>query len=245
MAVAGLALTWLASRVRVRSLTFYVPLAVVIWFFTLESGIHATLAGVALGFLTPARPMYPADEFDRRARAILDTYPIEADTPDAREHADHEALLLSDISSEAVAPLNRLEHRLEVWSGFVVVPLFALANAGVDFRGVDIVDALTSTVALGVGVGLLLGKTVGISLFTYVAVRTGLGRLPAGTGWGHVVGLAAVGGVGFTVALFVASLAFIDPSFDDLAKVGIFAGSLVAGTIGFVILFRSKRRVRT
>jgi NhaA family Na+:H+ antiporter len=189
--------------------------------------------------------MYPADEFDRRARAILDTYPLEADTPEAREHADHEALLLSDISSEAVAPLNRLEYRLEVWSGFVVVPLFALANAGVDFRGVDIVDALTSSVALGVGLGLILGKTVGISLFTFLAVRTGLGRLPAGTGWGHVVGLATVGGVGFTVALFVASLAFIDPSFDDLAKVGIFAGSLVAGAIGSVILFRSKRPART
>ena len=245
LAVGGLVLIWVANRVHIRSLSFYVPLAVVIWFFTLESGIHATLAGVALGFLTPARPMYPADEFDRRARAILDSYPIETDTPEAREHADHEALLLSDISSEAVAPLNRLEHRLEVWSGFVVVPLFALANAGVDFRGVDIVDALTSTVALGVGLGLILGKTVGISIFTFIAVRTGLGRLPAGTGWGHVVGLAAVGGVGFTVALFVASLAFIDPSFDDLAKVGIFAGSLVAGAIGFVILFRSKRPVRT
>jgi NhaA family Na+:H+ antiporter len=245
MAFAGLLLTWLAKRVHIRSLTFYIPLAVVVWFFTLESGVHATLAGVALGFLTPARPMYPADEFDRRARAILDTYPLEAESPEAREHADHEALLLSDISSEAVAPLNRLEYRLEVWSGFVVVPLFALANAGVDFRGVDIVDALTSTVALGVGLGLVLGKIVGISLFSYLAVRTGLGRLPAGTGWGHVVGLAAVGGVGFTVALFVASLAFIDPSFDDLAKVGIFAGSLVAGAIGSVILFRSKRPAPT
>jgi Na+:H+ antiporter, NhaA family len=245
MALAGLLLTWLAKRVHIRSLTFYVPLAVVVWFFTLESGIHATLAGVALGFLTPARPMYPADEFDRRARAILDTYPLEAESPEAREHADHEALLLSDISSEAVAPLNRLEYRLEVWSGFVVVPLFALANAGVDFRGVDIVEALTSTVALGVGLGLVLGKIVGISLFAYLAVRTGLGRLPAGTGWGHVVGLAAVGGIGFTVALFVASLAFIDPSFDDLAKVGIFAGSLVAGAIGFVILSRSKRPAPT
>ena len=245
MAVGGLVLTWVANRVHIRSLIFYVPLGLVVWFFTLESGIHATLAGVALGFLTPARPMYPADEFDRRARAILDTYPIEVDTTEAREHADHEALLLSGISSEAVAPLNRLEHRLEVWSGFVVVPLFALANAGVDFRGVDIVDALTSTVALGVGLGLVLGKTVGISLFTWLAVRTGLGRLPAGTGWGHVVGLAAVGGIGFTVALFVASLAFIDPSFDDLAKVGIFAGSLLAGAIGFAILFRSKRPART
>ncbi|MGH8948570.1 MAG: Na+/H+ antiporter NhaA, partial [Acidimicrobiia bacterium] len=239
-AVGGLVLARVANLVRIRSLAFYIPLGVAVWFLTLESGVHATLAGVALGLLTPARPMYPADEFDRRARAILDTFPNEPDSPEAREHADHEALLLSDISTEAVSPLSRLEHRLQIWSSFVVVPLFALANAGVDFRGVDIVDALTSSVALGVAAGLVVGKTVGISLFAFIAVRTGIGRLPAGTGWTHVVGLAAVGGIGFTVALFVASLAFIDPTLNDLAKVGIFAGSLVAGVIGALILSRAR-----
>ncbi len=240
LAVGGLVLAKVANLVRIRSLFLYVPLGAAVWFFTLESGVHATLAGVALGLLTPARPMYPAEEFDRRARAILDSFPNEPDTPEAREHADHEALLLSDISSEAVSPLSRLEHRLQIWSSFVVIPIFALANAGVDFRGVDMVAALTSSVALGVATGLVLGKTVGISLFTYITVRTGLGRLPAGTSWSQVVGLAAVAGIGFTVALFVASLAFSAPTLNDLAKVGIFAGSLVAGVVGALILSRAR-----
>ena len=239
-AVGGLALARVANLVRIRSLAFYVPLGVAVWFLTLESAVHATLAGVALGLLTPARPLYPADEFDRRARAVLDSFPIEPDSPEAREHANHEALLLSDISFEAVSPLSRLEHRLQIWSSFVVIPLFALANAGIDFRGVDIVDALTSSVALGVAAGLVVGKTLGISLFAFIAVRTGIGRLPAGTDWTHIVGLAAVGGIGFTVALFVASLAFSDPALNDLAKVGIFAGSLVAGIIGSLILSRAR-----
>jgi Na+:H+ antiporter, NhaA family len=239
-AIGGLVLARVANLVRVRSLAFYVPLGVVVWFLTLESGVHATLAGVALGLLTPARPLYPADEFDRRARAILDTFPNEPDSPEAREHADHEALLLSDISAEAVSPLSRLEHRLQIWSSFVVIPLFALANAGIDFRGVDLVETLTSSVALGVAAGLVVGKTLGISLFAFIAVRTGIGRLPAGTDWTHVVGLAAVGGIGFTVALFVSSLAFTDPALDDLAKVGIFVGSLVAGVVGALILSRAR-----
>jgi NhaA family Na+:H+ antiporter len=244
MAIAGLAAVWVAQRAGVRALTFYVPLGLIIWFFTLESGVHATLAGVALGFLTPARPMYRAEEFDRRARAILDEYPVEPESPQAQEHADYEALLLSEIASESVSPLNRIEHRLQVWSSFLVVPLFALANAGVDFRGTDITESLVSNVALGVALGLVVGKTVGITLFTFAAVRLGLGRLPAGTGWAHVVGLAAVAGIGFTVSLFVAGLAFSDPDTIDLAKVGIFAGSIVSGILGAAILLRVKPRAR-
>ena len=240
LAVAGLAMVGVATRVGIRSLAFYVPLGVIVWYFTFESGVHATLAGVALGFMTPARSMYRAEEFDRRARAILDSFPNEPETPEAREHADHEALLLSEISSEAVAPLNRLEHRLQAWSAFIVIPLFALANAGVDLRGIDIGAALTSTVAIGVTAGLVLGKTIGISLLSFITVKVGLGRLPEGTNWLHVVGLSIVSGIGFTVALFIAGLAFDDRVLNDLAKVGIFAGSLLAGALGSALLLRAR-----
>jgi Na+:H+ antiporter, NhaA family len=239
LAIGGLVLVRVATTVGIRSLAFYVPVAVLIWFLTLESGVHATLAGVALGFLTPAKPMYPAAEFDRRARAILDSFPEEPDTSESREHADHEALLLSGVSSEAVSPLSRLEYRLQTWSSFVVIPLFALANAGVDFRGMDIGRALTSDVALGVAVGLVVGKTLGVSVFSFIAVKAGLGRLPEQTGWRHIISLAAVAGIGFTVALFVTSLAFRDPALIDLAKVGIYAGSLIAGVLGFALLSRA------
>ena len=240
LAIGGLVMAGVATRVGIRSLAFYVPLGVIVWFFTFESGVHATLAGVALGFLTPARPMYPADEFDRRARAILDSFPDEPDTPEGREHADHEALLLSDISSEAVSPLSRLEYRLQTWSSFVVIPLFALANAGIDFRDIDIGAALTSTIALGVIGGLVLGKTIGISLLSFITVKTGLGRLPEGTTWLHILGLSVVGGIGFTVSLFIASLAFEDPELNELAKVGILAGSLLAGLLGAALLLRAR-----
>ena len=136
--------------------------------------------------------------------------------------------------------MSRIEHQLQSWSSFLVVPLFALANAGVDFRGIDIGEALMSSIALGVALGLVIGKMVGISLFTFAAVRLGMGRLPAGVGWAHVIGLAIVAGIGFTVSLFVANLAFSDPQTIDLAKIGIFAGSLVAGALGAAVLYRAK-----
>ncbi|HZD24510.1 MAG TPA: Na+/H+ antiporter NhaA [Acidimicrobiia bacterium] len=240
-AIAGLVVVWIASKVHVRAMWFYVPAAFVIWYLTLESGVHATLAGVALAFLTPAGPYYEPQEFDQRARSILDQYDADNRTDrQAQDHSDYEALLLSDIANESVSPLSRLEHKLVGWSSFVVVPLFALANAGVDFRGVSIGEALTNKVALGVGLGLLIGKISGISLASFGAVRSGMGKLPPGTGWNHVIGLSTVAGVGFTVALFVTGLAFTDPGVTDLAKVGIFSGSLVAGIIGTILLSRAR-----
>ncbi len=241
-AIGGLVVVWIAQRVNIRALIFYIPLAFVIWYFTLESGVHATLAGVALGFLTPARPYFKPREFDARARAILDLHPLEPDSPAAQERADHEVVEMIQTAQESISPLNRLEHNLVGWSSYVIVPVFALANAGVDFRQVSITEALTSAVALGVALGLVLGKIFGISLFTFIAVRTGLGRLPRDVTWTHVVGLAAVAGIGFTVSLFVASLAFADPETVDLAKVGIFSGSLAAGIVGALVLLRTEKK---
>jgi NhaA family Na+:H+ antiporter len=240
-AVVGLIIVWIAGRVHVRAMWFYVPMAFIIWHFTLESGVHATLAGVALGFLTPAYPFYTPRDFDQRARAILNVYPVEGGAePEAREHAEHEVLLLSDIANESVSPLTRMEHKLVAWSSFVIVPLFALANAGVDFRGTSITEAITNRVALGVAAGLVIGKIVGISAASYGAVRFNLGRLPVGTTWRHIFGLSSVAGIGFTVSLFVAGLAFDDRGLADLAKVGIFSGSLIAGIVGSILLSRAR-----
>ena len=117
-----------------------------------------------------------------------------------------------------------------------------LANAGVDFRGLDARALLTDPVALGVAVGLVVGKTVGISLFTWLAVRARWGRLPAATTWRHIIGAAALAGIGFTVSLFITNLAFTDQYLTDLAKLGIFAGSLLAGILGSLILLGSRWR---
>jgi NhaA family Na+:H+ antiporter len=239
MAFVGLGAIWLASRIGIRTHIFYLPAALVIWYCFLESGVHATLAGVALAFLTPVRPMYSNLELKARSQTIVDQYPDDTDDLHENELADFDSLMLSEIARESVSPLARAERRLVYWSSFLVVPLFALANAGVRFEG-SIGDALTSPVALGVAMGLVVGKTVGISAFTWIAVRTGLGRLPVGSTWRHIVGVASVAGIGFTVALFITALAFTDQVIADQAKVGIFAGSILAGAIG-TIIFRTGR----
>lgn len=241
-AVVALAITWVASKVQVRALWFYGSMALITWYLTLESGIHATLAGVALALITPAHAYYGRREFDRGARAILDQFSVdEEDQIEAQEHSDHEVLLIATVARESVSPLSRLEHALAGWSSFVVVPIFALANAGVDFRGVNIVDSLTAPVALGVATGLIVGKPLGIWVATLIAVRLRLGILPAGMSLRHLFGLGVIAGIGFTVSLFVAGLAYEDPLLRELAKVGIFAGSLVSGLLGALILSRGDR----
>ena len=235
-ALVGLALMYLARRVRVRSLAFYVPLGVIVWFMLFESGVHATLAGVAIALITPATAMYPDREFHDRATRILGRYDFDAKRPDAVERIDFDALEVSAVAKESVAPLDRIENALHPWSSFVIVPIFALANAGVRFTGVDFIATATHPIALGVGLGLIAGKTIGITLFTWLAVRLGVGVLPRHTSWRHIVGLAAVAGIGFTVSLFVTGLAFDTIEFADRAKTGIFIGSAVAGIVGFVAL---------
>jgi NhaA family Na+:H+ antiporter len=235
-ALITLILMWAAQKGGIRASAFYWPMGILAWFFLLESGVHATLAGVALGLMTPARPMYSDEEYHRKATYVLSTYAPEPESPHGQDRVDHEARQLASIANESIAPLNRLEHLLHPWSSFLIVPLFALANAGVRFGGIDIIDAITSPVALGVALGLLVGKIVGISAFTALAVRLGLGRLPRHTTWTHIFGLAALAGIGFTVSLFVTGLAFMDPALTDLAKIGIFAGSGIAGIIGYLIL---------
>jgi len=222
-----------AGRVGIRAHSFYIPMALLAWFCIYESGVHPTLAGVALAFLTPPRPMYSAEDLHSKGRAILDSSPRHIVTDQQREQADHQILALAEVARESVAPLVRNEHRLLAWSSFLVLPVFALANAGVRLEG-D-VGQLLQPVALGTALGLLVGKTVGISLFTWLAVKMGWGILPEGMGARDVVALAAVAGIGFTVAIFVSGLAFVDQGLIDQAKLGILSGSVLAGLLGFFL----------
>lgn len=199
-AVVGLAVVVVMRRLGVNVIWPYALVGVVVWVATLESGVHATIAGVALGLLTPAR--------DVGGRNVLAT----------------------------------LEHRLHPWSAFVVVPLFALANAGVNFGGGLLGEAASTALPWAIALGLVFGKIVGIGAAVWLAVRTGLGRLPQGVGALHVVGVAAVAGIGFTVSLFIADLAYKDPTLTETAKVGIFAGSLLAGVIGAALMIVAGRR---
>jgi NhaA family Na+:H+ antiporter len=227
---------WSAKRNHVRNQGFYWIVGIMVWFAIFESGVHATLAGVALGLLTPSGAYYTGREYDRKARETLDLYSADDSTTPAREHVEHEALQLATIARESVSPLTRLEEALHPWSSFLVIPIFALANAGVVFSDISVGDALTSSVALGVSIGLVAGKVTGITIFTWIAIRLGLGVFPRGTGWADIVGLSALAGVGFTVSLFITELAFEDPLFTDQAKIGIFIGSFLAGVIGYTLL---------
>jgi NhaA family Na+:H+ antiporter len=232
----GLVAVLLAQRIGVRSYTLYAPLAIMIWFATLESGVHATLAGVALGLLTPARPYYDFDEFNAKGRELMAELINDDDNVSERELADHSLLTISAISRESVSPLARIEDRLGNWSSFVVVPLFALANAGINFQGTSVTDGLFKPVGLGVALGLVVGKIVGVTGFTLAAMRIGTGRLPRGMTARHLLGVATVAGIGFTVSLFIAGLAFTDPDLIESAKVGIFGASIVAALLGWLIL---------
>ena len=234
--IAALVVIAVATKVNIRSHIFYVPMAIIAWFGFLESGVHATIAGVILGFITPSRPLYEAREFDRAARRIVEIFPTTSPEPRFREKVEYEARLLSDVARESIAPLSRIQHLLNDWSAFVIVPIFALANAGISLAGIDLIDSVTSRVALGVAIGLVVGKTVGVTGFAWLVVKLGWGRLPSGVGWRHMTGTGMLAGVGFTVALFIAELAYTDQATIDLAKIGIFLGSIIAGILGYLVL---------
>jgi Na+:H+ antiporter, NhaA family len=240
LAVGALLGTQALKRIDVRSMAAYLVLGGFAWLAMLESGVHATLAGVALGLMTPAWSFYDPRRFSARARPLVDL--VEQAYADHRlttAELEHNELVLQDLQRltvETQSPLQRLEQRLSRWTAFVIVPVFALANAGVRLDGDALGDAVGDPVVSGVALGLVLGKTVGITGATFLAVKLGLASLPTGTTWRHVIGLAVVAGIGFTVALFVTDLAFVDPAAIDSAKIGIFAGSLLAGVGGYLWL---------
>ena len=189
--------------------------------------------GSSLGLLTPAHPFQRPAAVSEEAHRVADETMDEPEPPDADATA---WLRLAWLSREAVSPLARVEHVLLPWSSFVILPLFALANAGVTLTGGAVGDALTSVVALGIVLGLVVGKPVGVLLASVAGVRSGLGRLGRDVGWGHMAGLGMTAGVGFTMALFIAGLAFeSDPVRLGYAKVAILAASVIAGVAGYAV----------
>jgi NhaA family Na+:H+ antiporter len=219
----------------VRSIAVYAVAGLALWLATFESGIHPTLAGVALGLLTPASPWYDPRQFADTTRGLVDRYEHEVIQEDL---GAQQAILaqVSDVSRDTEAPLERLERGLHVWVSFLIVPLFALVNAGVPLSREAASDAVESAVFQGVALGLLLGKPAGIVLFTLIAVRTGIGEMPRSVRWNHIVGVGLLGGIGFTVSLLITSLAFGDGSQASEAKLAVLGASVVAGIAGYTFL---------
>ena len=223
-ALVGLIAVWVLQKIRVWAIPVYAVLGIFIWYATLESGVHATIAGVALGLLTPARPLLG----QRDAQQIVDALPSDANVAEVR-HA-------SFLAQESVPLTERLEELLHPFTAFMIIPIFALANAGIVLSGDTISDAAASNVTLGIIAGLVIGKPLGITLFTWVATRFGF-ALPEGVNWPQFVGMGLAAGIGFTVSIFVGSLAFDDPATTELAKIGILVASLIAA-IGALVLLR-------
>ncbi|MFB3915565.1 MAG: Na+/H+ antiporter NhaA [Terriglobales bacterium] len=223
------------QRLGVRNLLYYVPVAVFFWFAVLESGVHATIAGVVLGFVTPTGAFLTKKAFSEIAPMLV------RDAKNAIVNGDNdrsEAVLgqIEELTTGTEAPADRLIRLIHPWSSFLVLPLFALANAGVVLSGETLAQALTSPASRGIFIGLVAGKVFGIVLFAFIAVRLGLARLVPGTAWLQLTGVGVLGGIGFTVSLFITDLAFTDAGTIARAKLGVLAASLIAGFVGYLML---------
>jgi NhaA family Na+:H+ antiporter len=233
-AIVGIAAIVLLSRLGVRSIGIYVIAGVWVWLCTLESGVHPTIAGVAVGLLTPAHPWIGGEQFLGFLRHVNDTLrKPETSIERARELVAD----LSFASREAVSPLFRLETALHPWVAFAIMPLFALANAGVAIE----VDRVGEPVSLAVAAGLLLGKPIGIFGASWLTVKLGWARRPDGVTWSVLGGAAFLGGIGFTMALFIASLGLSGELLVS-AKIGIILGSFLSAVFGMLILSSVTKR---
>jgi Na+:H+ antiporter, NhaA family len=222
-------LTAVAHRAHIISTPLLVALAFGLWLAIYESGVHATIAGVVMGLLIPARPL----QSELEASEVVDVL-------------DNADVNVNDIRATAtaiagsVSACDRLIDALHPWTSYAIVPVFALANAGIVISSGSITDP--SSVLTGVAVALVVGKLAGVALFSWFAVRLGFGRLPDGARWRHVFGVGALAGIGFTVSLFITGLAFDDITLQDEAKIGILLASVVASILGATIFVLAGRR---
>jgi Na+:H+ antiporter, NhaA family len=247
----GISLGWLAAGAallgvlvllnwaKVDATLPYALVGVAVWFCFLNSGVHATIAGVLVAFTIPTRAKMPALDFVNFSRNRLNAIEF-ADDPEAHVLADdvqqEYAYEICHTSTLIASPLQRMEHSLHPFTTFVVLPLFALANANLRLVGLDVAALLVQPVTLGIFFGLLVGKPIGIVAFSWMAIKARVADLPSGLTWRHMVGAGILGGIGFTMSLFVANLAFTDPILLDEAKLAVLFTSVVAGAAGFVFL---------
>jgi NhaA family Na+:H+ antiporter len=225
----GVALTWVMAKVGVRSMGLYTVVGIGIWLAFHESGVHATIAGVILGLMTPSDNYVSTGVFARFVRRMTEL--MRGDDWERIAHRGEKIRRIERAARESVSPLEYLESLLHPWMGFLIMPIFALANAGVPFQ----LKAMTDPVALAIAGGLVIGKPLGIFGFSFVAVKLGLASLPKGVGWGAVMGGGFLAGIGFTMALFIASLA-LEGEVLDVAKVGILEASVLAAVCGIATL---------
>jgi NhaA family Na+:H+ antiporter len=232
----------LANRAGVRHPLVYALLGIGLWLAFLKSGVHATIAGVLLALTIPPRTRINAEEFLIKSRFFLDEFERTGTSganilTNTEQRAAVQAL--ETACQQVESPLQRLEHTLHPWTAYVIMPIFALANAGVSLRG-DIFIALTHPVTWGVIAGLIAGKQLGIMSAVWLLIQMNIATKPAGVTWRQLYGVGWLAGIGFTMSLFIASLAFGDTPLLTMAKMGILAASLMAALVGWTILKDAK-----
>ncbi len=224
------------NRFGIHAILPYFILGIFMWFFMLESGVHATIAGVIAALAIPSKPKRAPVDFTRSTRNLLDEYD---NYPVATDHTMHERqkTILTDIKDKIDAvssPAARLEHDLHLPVSLIIIPLFALANAGISIDFSSIFDTLLEPVSLGIIFGLIFGKVIGIAGVAFLAIKMGIAKLPQDSTMNQIFGVAFLGGIGFTMSIFVADLAFLgNKELIFQAKIGILAASLFAGLFGY------------
>lgn len=242
IAMAGL---FAMNRAGVMGPLPYAAMSIVLWACFLFSGIHPTVSGVLAATAIPARPRIGTERFLRKSGEFLEAFRRRVEQGKhilADQHMYEAAQALEVAGRHSQTPLQRLEHLLEPWVSFFIMPVFALANAGVTLK-TDIGATLASPVTIGIVAGLVIGKQLGILSFAWIAAKLGIADLPADVSWKDVYGIGWIAGVGFTMSLFIAHLAFGEEGLMSTARVGILGASLIAGVTGWS-LFRSTDRCR-
>lgn len=242
LAVSGAAILLLLimNWANIRSIALYLFVGLILWVAVLKSGVHATIAGVVLGFMIPATPhknrVGLLDKIEKGVDLLRKAYK----TSDDKEDEETALYYIEDGVEKLESPLHKLEHKLHPWVAYFIMPVFAFANAGVALSAEQTAVAFSSTLTLGIIFGLFLGKQVGIMLSVWISSKLGIIKLPdSDKVWTIFYGIACLTGVGFTMSLFIGGLAFTDPQFIEYSKVGIFVGSLLSGLLGYFFL-RSK-----
>jgi NhaA family Na+:H+ antiporter len=237
-AALGLALVYGIRLAGVRAYAPYFAVGSLVWLATLASGVHATVAGVLLGLLAPVHPLGERETLATRLRESAEEALSRIGSLGDEERPEPVLQRVRALSLEAQSPLEYLTHRLHPWVAFLVMPVFALANAGVPLDAATLGDSAGLRVALAVSLGLLIGKPIGITLFALASVRLGLASLPRGADTAALIGVGLLGGIGFTMALFITALAFGEGPLAAAAKVGVLGASVLACVSGLAVLWR-------
>ncbi|MCB0363457.1 MAG: Na+/H+ antiporter NhaA, partial [Bdellovibrionales bacterium] len=242
----------------IRNLLVYSLLGVLVWYAILRSGVHATVAGVLLGLMTPIQPLIRKKEAPEKIKKLINDLSLHLskiqkedayENQSSNEYLDERAKSmfeeLHQVSIEARSPLDRLVHMLHPIVSFVIMPIFAFTNAGIEMAGLDFDHFIHNPISLGIILGLFVGKPLGILSFAWLSTKMKLAQLPTGISWFHITCMGCLGGIGFTMALFVSHLALKTPDLEVYSKLGIIVASILSALVGLALLSFAKKTPST